>query len=229
MLDLLRDPIWQFIIGIITLTVTVSLAARSYSKSISYEIIAKTSLVNVASTSDKNRIRIFLDKKLIRNADLLLVKISNTGLLPIKTNDFESPLILSLGESARILDSEIYNFSPADLQIAYSTEKREIKVDPLLLNPKDSFTIKIIAESLSTIELSGRIVGVRDFYKVGGSYSRRVITTSFIWVLVISLASWIISGFTDYETPFVIATLGLLFFFGGVILPRLLEWAKGGK
>jgi hypothetical protein len=228
MIDILRDPIWQFVIGIITLVITIWLANRSYSKVISYEIVAKTSLVNIAPTSAKNRVRILLDDKPIENAELLLVKIKNTGLLPIKSSDFETPLILSLGTSAKILDSEIYDLSPRNLQVKFSAENETIKINPVLLNSKDSFTVKIIAESLSKVELSGRIVGVKNIYKFGGSYPRRVTTTSFIWLLVIALASWIISGFTDYKTPFIVATMSLLFFFGGVILPRLLDWAKGG-
>ena len=79
MLDILRDPIWQFIVGIITLIVTVWLAARTYSKRISYEIIAKTSLVNVASTSDKSRIRIFFDKK-----QMNYPAASGRGIAPLK-------------------------------------------------------------------------------------------------------------------------------------------------
>jgi hypothetical protein len=228
MMDMLRDPIWQVVIGIITLVATIWLAARSYSKKLSYEIIAKTSLVSLAPASDENRIRIFLDKKPIKNAELLLVKITNTGLLPIKSNDFESPLFLSLGKSAKVLDTEIYNFSPANLQIKFSTQNNVIEIDPVLLNSRDSFTVKIIAESLSEIELNGRIVGVKDIYKAGSIYPRRVITTSFIWLLVLALATWIFSGFTDYETPFIVAGLAFLFFFGGAILPRLLDWAKSG-
>jgi hypothetical protein len=228
MIDILRDPIWQLVIGVVTLIITVWLTTRGYAKKITYEIIAQTSLVNITRSSVKNRIKILLDDNLVENAELILIKIKNTGLIPIKSSDFETPLNLSLGKSAKILSSEIYDLSPANLQIPFSVEEGILTIDPVLLNSKDSFTVKIIADSPSKIELSGRIVGVKEIYKFGGSYSRRVLTTSFIWIIAGAIAVWIASGFTDYKLPFLIAAIGFSFFFGGVILPRLFEWIKGG-
>ncbi|HCB01773.1 MAG TPA: hypothetical protein DEP19_05265 [Anaerolineae bacterium] len=228
MIDIFRDPIWQFVIGIVTLLVTIWLAMRSFAKKLSYEIIAQTTLVSITKENEKNRIKVLFDKKTIANAELLLIKIKNTGVIPIKSSDFETPLRLSLGKSARILSADIYDLYPSNLQISFEVESKSLKINPVLLNSKDSFTIKIIADSPSKVEVLGRIVGVKNINKFGESYSRRVVTTSFIYLVAGAFALWIASGFTDYKVPFLIVALGFSFFFGGVILPRLIAWIREG-
>lgn len=231
MIEILRDPIWQFVLG--TLAVIISIIAiaigiRSLSKRLVYDVITQTSLVNIAPLSVVNRVKIYFDDNPVENAELILIKIINTGMNPIKTDDFETPLMLYLGSKAKILEAGIYNPSPKNLRVSFFIEKETLKINPLLLNPRDSFTVKIIAESSSAIELGGRIVGVNKINKVSGSYLFRVATTSFIWIVVLALSFWIGSGFLDFRVPFLLLSFGFTFYFGSAILPRLIDWAKNG-
>lgn len=185
MLEFLRDQIWQFIgaaLGLIAIIVSVILYLRGRSrKALMYELDCN-SLVTEPEEA-QGHIEIRFGTQQVRNVHLLLVKIVNSGNQPIRSNDFEGHLILSVDEPARILTAEVVATDPDSLpkellcsedgeskcrylppERALATELRELPLARTLLNGGDSFTIKMLLSEYAPggFHLKGRVVGVKE-------------------------------------------------------------------
>jgi hypothetical protein len=166
---ILRDSIWQFIGAVLTLiaiiiSVYVSRKQRER-KHIHCEIISNSSVVSV-SKPVKPDIQIFYKGKLASDLRLIIIKLQNTGTLPISSKDYEEPIQVFLGEDADILDVELVEFAPKSLAPQFNNNVNNLTLKPLLLNPKDMFILKVIARKASeTVEVKARIIGVSDITK----------------------------------------------------------------
>ncbi len=231
MINFLRDPIWQFggfVVAAIGIIVGIWLSLRGRSKNLTYEIISKTSLLNVDARKVEQRLQILFDGSPINNAELILLKIINIGSTPIHPNDFYQPLTITTGESSRILDARITATQPSGLTIEIvSMEDTLITLEQVLLNPKDNFIIQIVVVPQAEVAVKARIAGVKKIERgVHKSYSQRVIATSFIWIVGTAVVFFAWSGFENTETTFTLIALGFMYFLGGVVLPRLMKWIK---
>ena len=160
----LRDPVWQFagvIISLIALWVTFFVYKKQQSRRrIVYEIVSNIFLVNVEDEI-KSKLEIFFDKKLVENVTLLLIKIANLGDEPIVTTDYETPITIEFGESSDILETSIESVSPEDLNPEVTNTKSVISILPLLLNPQDAITIKVLVANFDgVVNVLCRIAGV---------------------------------------------------------------------
>jgi hypothetical protein len=231
MLNLLRDPIWQFIgcfVGLLGIVIGAWISSRGQVRKLTYEVISQTPLLNFNSDSMNRRVRLLVDGRSVHNAEIVLIKIANTGSTPIKPDDYERPLRVVTGESSEILDVEIVHTNPKNLVVPISAvEDTSLTIGSILLNPKDSFVIQAVVIPRVEISVDGRIAGIKEIFSEGPKRrSYRIMTTSFIWILFIAFTVFIASGFTNYQTPFVIIAAGFSTFCGGVILPRLMDWIK---
>jgi hypothetical protein len=230
-LDLLRDPIWQFlgfIIGLLALVIGTWASLRGRAKKLTFEIISKTPLLNLNLDAADQRLKLSFRGKPLQNAEIALIKIINSGSTPIKPDDYEHPLRVMIGETSKILDAQVVQRSPNNLIVPLSSDESTfLAIDPILLNSGDYFVIQAITTPQAEISVDGRIAGVKEIKtEVHKRKSRRVMTTIFIWVVAIAIGSFIASGFTDYKTLFVVIAAGFSTFFGGVILPRLIDWIR---
>jgi hypothetical protein len=94
----------------------------------------------------------------------------NTGRQPIRSGDFEVPLSIAFGGNGRVLRGEVESSRPAGLNVEFypapqgGTDTRIINVGPLLLNPGDAFTLKLILTGNPiTPQLRGRVANITDF------------------------------------------------------------------
>ena len=179
-LDLLRDPIWQAA-GVITAVVlgliSVWLARRHY-KDIYCKIQSATP-IGTSGAQIKGP-QVVLEGQIMEDTKLVLIEIKNMGNAPITSDDFGSPIrivVESDVENARILDAGITDANPRDLlQVASLTfDSRSAELSPLLLNPRDSLTLKLITAvvpierydfGFSGLTVTGRIAGVKRIRNV---------------------------------------------------------------
>src|SRR5215207_9277121 len=103
-MDLLRDPMWQFagaVLSILAIAVSIILyLLQRNRKELSYFIISKTPLVNVAKdVGDKLEIR--FDGKVVRAVHLIVVRIFNSGNVPILPIDFQRDVSIVFDENAK--------------------------------------------------------------------------------------------------------------------------------
>lgn len=190
--DFLRDPIWQFIgaaLAALAIALTVVIAlVQARKKELGYEILSNTRLVSIKKEF-RDQIQILYDGDLVSNVSLVLIKIRNTGNVPIKADDFvETAFGMSLGGGAQVLTADVidrdpYNL-PVILKIGYLDKNNvfvervkgnSIFIEPLLLNPRrwllsndgDYFTIRALAVGPEELpEVIGRIVGMKKVKQV---------------------------------------------------------------
>jgi hypothetical protein len=163
--DLLRDTIWQFILGLSTIIVAIIIFfLQRRKKSLAYDVIANTSLLAL-DEEIKGKIQILYDGTSVQKVHLLILHIMNDGNVPIIKSDFESPLTFEFGENTRILSAELIKTEPANLKPEFwgSPSESNISLEPLLLNSKDSIQLKLLLAQFEGIkEVGARINGVRE-------------------------------------------------------------------
>jgi len=130
------------------------------SKSISYEILSCTPLLSVKEEI-KNGLQILFNDRPVRQVHLVLVRIFNSGNMPIPSKDYEQPISLGFGEQSRILTAEITEKNPGDLPALIDHEEGRVKLEPTLLNQGDAITLKMLVNEYDNITVEGRIVGVK--------------------------------------------------------------------
>jgi len=165
MSDILRDPVWQFIGAILAFVAILTavglyLRQRRY-KQISYVILSQTPLLSMAEEI-KDKLQVLYEGKIVRQVHLIIVKIMNSGKVPIVSADFVHPINLDFG-GARILTAEISKTSPHDLEVSISLVDNNVVLNPTLLNEGDAITLKmLVTEFRGQVVVKGRIVGVKE-------------------------------------------------------------------
>ena len=130
-------------------------------KELSYSIITATSLLQIGSEI-LGRVQILLDEKPIKNLNLLIVAITNTGNVPIATPDYEHPVTMTFGEKAQIIEADITAKEPENLPVAIEHDQTTVTIQPILLNSQDSLTIKMLISGKPDFAVTGRIVGIKE-------------------------------------------------------------------
>lgn len=172
MLEILRDPMWQFIGASFTIITVIFTAIffkmQHQHKALSYKILSYTPLVIRDVIGEK--LQIVFEGKPVEDVYLSIIKIYNSGNTPIVSNDYERPINLYFGENSQILTNEVIEKNPDNLEVTTHIEGTKIMLDPLLLNKKDSITLKIILSqpdiSNNNINIDGRIVGVKEIKEI---------------------------------------------------------------
>lgn len=157
----------QVILAILGVIVAIELYRRNKArKEITYEIIAQSSLLSV-QPEIKGKVKILYEDKLVERVHLVVIRLSNSGNQPIKLpkefTDYERPINISFGSNAQILTVETKDPIPKNLRASVHIENQKIITNPVLLNPKDEFTIEaLISEFESPISIDYRIEGVKE-------------------------------------------------------------------
>lgn len=249
-MELLRDPFWQSVAALITLAaIFVSVAlwyltSRRTRKALSFEIVTSTPLLVVGSEIEQ-RTQILFDGAPVRNLSLLIIRISNSGMVPILSSDFESPLSIAFKPDTKIFDVQIIETTPAALSPQTDITDTTITIAPLLLNPGDLFTVKLLVDTTRPVDFSGRIVGIRELDKHPPvQVTRAIVPVESIYVGGMLLASTImvtlLLGITfdtlDYHIPLIeITVLNFILFIMsvvmtlytcGLLIVGFLDWRK---
>lgn len=162
MLDILRDSIWQFIGAILALIAIILILVQRKRKALSYKIISNTPLVKIKEDI-KGRLQVLFDEKPVENIYLIIIKFINSGNLPIKSADYESPVNLNFNENVQLLTAEVIDTNPKTLEASAKIERTKVLLKPTLLNENDSITIKVLVNQFDgNFSVGGRIIGVKE-------------------------------------------------------------------
>ncbi len=165
---------WNLLLTIITLFATllfgiITIIQQWRKKSFSYSV-SETPVVSIHHKIEG--VEVLFNKKHVENMRLILVKLWNSGNVPIKKQDFDSPITLCPAYNAKgngLIDAQIVE-SPegtkAELtQVEPKHHYVNIALSPMLFNPGDGVTIKIIIVDYGgdnpKVEIQGHIEGVK--------------------------------------------------------------------
>lgn len=161
-------------------------------KKLSYDIISDTPLLATADEI-KNDLQILYKGESVKNVRLVVIKIINDGYQPIKKDDFERPLGFSFYGDIQLLSVEIATISPRNLEVVSSVTENKITIEPLLLNSKDYFALKVLLSSNKhLIKPDARIVGVKSFKK-RETHLFQFVMFKLVWPLIGGFAAFVIA------------------------------------
>lgn len=166
MIEIIRDPMWQFIGVILVIIIPLILyLVQRRRKALSWEIISNTPLLSI-DDEIRGNLQVLFDGKPVQDVQLIIVEIINSGNVAIKSTDYERPINLDFGENAHILTAEVTETTPDNLDVSINIEGTKVLLNPTLMNGKDSITIKtIVGQFNDQITVEGRIVGVKEVQK----------------------------------------------------------------
>lgn len=195
MFEFLSDSMWQFLIGALIAIVTIIVSIAIYFKQrnrkrLSYEILSNTALLSVEEEV-KNEIQLSYKGKAIEGVKLVVLRIFNSGNVPVVSTDYEKPISIEFGTETRVLTAEVIKKSPPNLQSTISIEDHVVTLYPALLNPADSITTKMLVTKYEKgLEINSRIIGVSRIEELHeGSF-----LTKAILAYVALLAAWLLGS-----------------------------------
>ncbi len=168
MLELLRDPIWQFagaVLALVAIAISVALYfAQRQRKDVTYELLSNTPLLTVREKG-LGQLQLTYNGIPVDSPRLAVIRLTNNGNTSIATADYERPISFSFGEGATVLSSAITATSPDNLTIAVETVNNNVVLQPTLLNPSDSLTFKVLISGKDhDLRADGRIHGVHRIH-----------------------------------------------------------------
>ncbi|MBD1920267.1 hypothetical protein H6F77_03940 [Microcoleus sp. FACHB-831] len=165
-LDLLRDPIWTVIVGIVGIIVSVLISLYIYrrqkpKKEITCRVVSLVPLFNVTDNF-QGKLQVFYESKPIQNVFIMTVRVYNSGNTSIQSSDYDKPLSLNIGTD-HVLSAEVIETNPDNITASVTFNSSSIQISPVLLNPNDALLIKAVIEQYhQKFSASARIVGMRQ-------------------------------------------------------------------
>ena len=163
MIELLRDPIWQFVGAALAL---LALAAAFWiyllqrqKKELAYGVLSTRRLLSVASEL-RSRVSVTIDGRPVEDLHLIVVGIKNSGNTSIAEADYLYALTLHVKDKTEIISAEVSKFFPSNLLVSLSFQPDKLEFKPPLLNPGDYFTVQALVSGKSPAFTSDfRLIG----------------------------------------------------------------------
>ena len=154
MLNLLRDPVWQFI-GAVLAVLGIGAALWIYwlqrqTKELAFGIVSSRRLLSIADEVS-SRVTVELDGKSVKSLHLLVYGLKNSGHRAISPSDFQRPLSISFSEG-RVISAEIASQIPPNLGATLVFAESSVELQPLLLNAGDQILLQVLLSAPSPSE-----------------------------------------------------------------------------
>lgn len=197
MWELLRDPIWEGIgaaiglVGVVSAIVlgVVLFRLQRRRKELRYRVLSQSRVVSMEAQGPEDVVMMRGGER-IPDVHLVMLELVNSGNQPIIPDDYHYPLQINLGEGAEVLTADQVDSKPKGIAASPSiTESLEtVRVDAVLLNPGDSFTLKfLVTQYGGTLDVAAHIVGVKEI-RILGEERARVAAAVQSWALVSAVA-----------------------------------------
>lgn len=198
MLEALRDPFWQFVVGaVLTLATLIVgiLGLRVYRnrKRLGYRIVSQQSVLSVQQDLE-GRVGITFDGQPVHDVRLTILHIRNTGNVPIQDSDYVQPVGFTFGEGTTVLDTEVVKKTPPNMSVSLETKENEVVVMPDIFNGGDALTFKVLTAGGENVTVQGRVAGVSQIREISG-------TSRSLWDMTVSF------GVPTLLTAIIIVTL----------------------
>jgi hypothetical protein len=171
------DATWQ-LLGVVLAFASIVVSLVIYSRqrlTKRLQYVVRTATLLTVDSSIRSHVQVTYDGREIRDLAVLDVRFLNTGSLPVRPEDFVTPIGFSLRDGAELLSAEVVESSPHDLGVRCEVPKTRkfALVHPLLLNRGDGFVLRCLLSGPPEVYVSARIVGIsRIDARVVGSDQR---------------------------------------------------------
>ena len=154
--------ILTLLIGLVT-TIVVYLKQRNR-KELSFGVISATPLLSIRPEA-KGIVQVLYNSKPVSNVRLVILKIWNSGNQEVKLDDYvkNQGIKFDCGSSSEILDVQITEKIPPNLDVTLTKSSESFLLDPFLLNKRESLTIQVLISSDNdSIVVDARINGTEQ-------------------------------------------------------------------
>jgi hypothetical protein len=203
MIELLRDPAWQFVGAVLALvavaaTVVIYLLQRQR-KSLSYDLVSTNQLLTVREEVE-GKLQVLYEGQPTRDIQLLVVRLINSGNVAIASSDYERELSIGTGVRSKILSAAVTNVEPDNLIAEVVTEDARVTLKAVLLNPRDTITLKILVSDFENIVVDGRIVGVKEIVNINKLTPYQVLSWA-LWILLFLFGIYLMVSYDVRPEP----------------------------
>jgi hypothetical protein len=166
-MKLLRDPIWQFVAAVLALLAIIIggvyfLLDRPV-RDLQIEILSNSPLISVEGDIAED-IKILYKDQPVQTLSVILLRIENTGNVPIRETDYSQPVLISVSPDAEVGEFSIVETRP--LGIDLSLEKiapHQVEFSRSLINPGDQVLVKIlVVDNDGTLDVNARIADISE-------------------------------------------------------------------
>lgn len=169
MLEILRDPVWQFIGAVLAvLGIVVALGIywlQRQTKELAFGIVSSRRLLSIADELS-SRVTVELDGQPVKNLHLLVYGLKNSGHRSVSSNDFLRALKISFPEG-QVVSAEIASQDPSNLGATLLVAESSVELRPFLLNAGDKILIQVLLSAISPSEsVDARIVDVPNLVPI---------------------------------------------------------------
>jgi hypothetical protein len=193
------------ILAFISILVAIVLYLKSNKKkSLSYCLVSDTPIVSVKKKGISEDIKILYKDKVVHDVRVIILKVWNSGEIPIEKTDFEQPLnfiyLRKTNEKGipTLLDYSIDTTEPNNLFMGkeYFIDKK-VALVPVLMNKGDSITIKFLFSNLEgKLGVQGRVIGISKIQEAKQTNGTKKYTLSELyWIIVFIIFTFTICAF----------------------------------
>lgn len=145
-------------VGGVGIAVTIGVALWQKTKKVlGFETWPPAKLVSIEPKL-RGRFKVTFDGKEVEGPHWGVIRVVNAGGAPIVRGDYETPVTIEL--PCTIIQAHTYEEKPADLAPAITATGKTIQLEPMLLNPGDSFKIGLVTDGAPASPVwKGRVVG----------------------------------------------------------------------
>jgi hypothetical protein len=110
----------------------------------------------------KSQLQVSFQGKIVQDPTFVILRVYNSGKIPITPSDFIRPIIFMFGVNTEIINAEILETEPDNIGAKISVSRNSIELQPLLLNSEDSIDISTIVTLFDkNITIDGRVVDIK--------------------------------------------------------------------
>jgi len=193
MIESLRDPEIQTVLVVVGIIVAIIIYWKQRQrKSLGYEVLSCTPLSSVDRSTlwsyQQAGLQFTFKGEVVPKTHIITIKVTNTGNVPLKKDDYDDPINLSFGEKAKVLAIRVVKKKPETIPVTMSwSEAHKVIVNPMLLNSKDNFVIEMLVSDFDgRVRVGGRIVGVKEIKDIGGGMPTSREEELVNWLLIIN-------------------------------------------
>jgi hypothetical protein len=163
------------------------------------EITKRIESIPLARIADSytEKVEVLFDGRPVDMPHLVRIRIRNSGNVPIPSSDFAAPFTFKFGEHCEILHAEVVEKNPGNLDVSMQITTGIVQIQPDMLNPMDSFALRILGARIDRVVVDARIVGIQDipYDRAVASSARDYVGIAFVMVALTSFALVLQSAF----------------------------------
>ena len=156
-------PLWGMIgaiatvVGVLVMVVT---AVTNRTRKLLSCVVTRAPVLTIGAKTHTSKVKVLYGDTEVHSLDRVRMRFRNSGNRAVAPKDFVRPIIVTVKPPAKILTATVIESSPVDVSEGIDhAGSAEIMVVPLLMNPKDEFSIDALIGDLASGPLiQGRIL-----------------------------------------------------------------------